>query len=118
MKALRWTEALSAAVLSAAWPLATLGSTPQAWDAYTQEVTAACVAASGLRGAHPAGDLVEFDDRIGITVLLIAGRYPQPHMHDARAHVLCLFDRRTRKASVADADHISRRTRPPPPVAQ
>jgi hypothetical protein len=119
MKSLRPTAVLLgvAAVLVLPAPRV-FASTPEAWDAYTQEVTAACEAASGLKGARPAGDLIEFDDRVGITVLLIAGRYPQPHMHNARARILCLFDRRSRQASVADAEHISRRTPPPPPVAQ
>jgi|HubBroStandDraft_1064217.scaffolds.fasta_scaffold02351_3 hypothetical protein len=89
-------------------------STPEAWAAHTQEVIAACVAASGLRKAHAAGDLVEFDDSVGFTAVLIAGRYPQPHMHDAAARVLCLFDKRSRRALVSGADAILRPQRVSP----
>jgi hypothetical protein len=101
------------ALALAPW-LASSASTPEAWGAYAREVTTACVAASGLRAAHPAGELVEFDDSVGLTALLVAGHYPQPHMHDSPARVLCLFDRRSRQASIADADHIDHRAGSPP----
>jgi hypothetical protein len=81
-------------------------STPQAWSAYDQEVLKACIAASSLRDARAAGERVDFDDRIGYSVLLIVGHYPQPHMNNRRGRELCLFDRRTRTASVSDADRL------------
>jgi len=49
---------------------------------------------------------VDFDDRIGYSALLIVGHYPQPHMHRQPGRELCLFDRRTRTASVSDADRL------------
>jgi hypothetical protein len=91
--------------LAAAWTCCA-ASTPEAWSAYDQEVLKACVAASSLRDARPAGTRVDFDDRIGYSALLIVGHYPQPHMRNQPGRELCLFDRRTRTASVSDADRL------------
>jgi hypothetical protein len=91
--------------LAAAWTCCA-ASTPDAWSAYDQEVLKACVAASSLREARPAGARVDFDDRIGYSALLIVGHYPQPHMNNQPGRELCLFDRRTRTASVSDADRL------------
>ena len=85
------------------------GSTPQAWSDYAQEVISACVAASALRSAQPAGERVDFDDRVGYSALLLAGHYPQPHMKHLPGRELCLFDKRTRTATVTEADGILRR---------
>jgi hypothetical protein len=85
------------------------GSTPEAWTAHEKEVVSACAAASNLREATPGGRLVEFDDRVGFTVVVIDGRYPQPHMKNKRGRVLCLFDKRTRTPFVSDADSMFRK---------
>jgi hypothetical protein len=95
--------------LAAAWTYAA-ASTPQAWSAYAEEVVKACVAASSLRDARPAGERVDFDDRVGYSALLIVGHYPQPHMNHQHGRELCLFDRRTRTATVSDADRLIVRT--------
>ena len=47
-----------------------------------------------------------FDDSTGITALLVTGRYPQPHMKNRSASVLCLFDRKKRRATVSPADQL------------
>jgi hypothetical protein len=85
------------------------GSTPEAWTAHEKEVVSACAAASNLRDATPGGRLVEFEDRVGFTAVVIDGRYPEPHMKNKRGRVLCLFDKRTRTPFVSDADSILRK---------
>ena len=85
-----------------------LASTPQAWSAYDAEVLKACVAASSLRNPHAAGQRVDFDDSIGYSALLLSGSYPQPHMKNQPGRELCLFDRRTRTAVIAEADGLVR----------
>jgi hypothetical protein len=85
---------------------AALASTPQAWKAYDAEVLKACLAASSLRNAHATGQRVDFDDAVGYSALLLAGSYPQPHMKNRSGRELCLFDRRTRTATVSEADAI------------
>jgi hypothetical protein len=83
---------------------AATASTPEAWSAYDKEVIAKCVAASHLRDAHPGGQRIDFDDRVGMSALFIVGHYPQPHMNNQRGRELCLFDKKTKTATVADAD--------------
>ncbi len=91
---------------------AVAGSTPDAWAAHEREVIAACAAASNLLDARPGGSLVEFDDRVGFSGLVIEGRYPQAHMKGRRGRVLCLFDKRTRTPFVSDADSFLRKRDP------
>lgn len=57
---------------------------------------------------------MDFDDRLGYSALLISGRYPQPQMHNKSARELCLFDRRTRKAFVSEADGLVTPKKYPP----
>ena len=90
----------------------TYASTPDAWAAYYQGVASSCVKASGLLNARPAGDPVDFEDRIGYTVMVIQGYYPQPLLKNQRGRVLCLFEKRSRKAYVSAADAIIRSSKP------
>jgi len=83
-------------------------ASPGAWAAHESAVVAACSAASALRESKPGGSPIEFDDRLGLTALVIEGRYPQAHMKNQRGQVLCLYDKRTRSASVADTDALLR----------
>jgi hypothetical protein len=82
-------------------------SSPAAWSAHDKEVAAACVKASGLKDAKPAGQPMAYDDSVGMTALLVAGRYPQPHMKNRPGRVLCLFDRKKREAVVTEADQVT-----------
>ncbi len=86
--------------------LRALAATPEAWAAHEQEVTAACIAASALRGARAAGQPIEFDDHSGTTALLLLGHHAAAHMEGRRARELCLFDKQSRKAAVAPADAL------------
>jgi hypothetical protein len=82
-------------------------SSPDAWSAHDKEVAAACVKASRLKNAKPAGQPMAYDDSVGMTALLVAGRYPQAHMKNRPGRVLCLFDRKKREAAVTEADQLS-----------
>ncbi|RYX96122.1 MAG: hypothetical protein EOO28_08785 [Comamonadaceae bacterium] len=86
---------------------ASFASSPAAWSAHDQEVAATCLKASGLKNARVAGAPMVFDDRTAKTVLVISGRYPQPHMKNRAGRELCLFDRKTREAFVTEADQIT-----------
>ena len=85
-------------------PLPVLASSSDAWAAHRQEVTKACIRASGLVEARLVGSVVNFDDSVGRSAALIAGRYPQAHMARASGLSLCLFDRRTHTAQATPAD--------------
>ena len=84
--------------------LCTEASSPEAWATHKAEVVAKCALASGLKNAKLVGELIEYDDRLGLTAALIAGVYPQQHMRNQTGRSLCVFDRRTRMAFAAPAD--------------
>jgi len=94
----------------AAAPLPASASSPQAWNAYGQQVVKACVAASGLRSPKPAGERVDLPGRNDAltSALLLEGTYPQPHMAGRRGLELCLYDARSRQARVAAADRFTK----------
>lgn len=79
-------------------------SSTETWATHKAEVVAKCSQASGLKNARLVGELIEYDDRLGLTAALIAGVYPQPHMRDQAGRSLCLFDKRTRMAFTVAAD--------------
>ena len=83
-----------------------LASSPFAWSAHDREVASACTRASGLNKAAVAGQPMVFDDSLGMTALVVTGRYPQPHMKNQPGRVLCLFDRKTRQAHTTPADPL------------
>ena len=90
-----------------------LATSPAAWSDHDKEVAATCVRASNLKNARPAGLPMVYDDRVGMTVLLLMGRYPQPHMKNQTGRELCLFDRKTREAAVTEADQLGIRAAAP-----
>ena|SRR5882672_2186361 len=90
----------------------TYATSPDAWAAYYKEVTSLCIKASGLRNARPAGDPVDFEDRVGYTAMVIRGDYPQPHMKNQHGRVLCLFEKRSRTPYISPADTIIRSRKP------
>ncbi|WP_448096852.1 hypothetical protein [Luteibacter yeojuensis] len=81
-------------------------STPGAWKDYDQRLTRACIAASGLRDAKPVGGPIRYDDRVPVTALVLAGRYPQKHMDHRPGRELCVWDRKAGKAYVSEADQL------------
>jgi len=100
------TSVLLAAIscLGSICPLPVLAASTDAWAAHRQEVTKACIRASGLVDARLVGSVISFDDSVGRSAALIAGRYPQAHMARAKGLSLCLFDRRSRTAQATPAD--------------
>jgi hypothetical protein len=96
-------------------------SSPRAWRAYDQEVRTACLRASGLRQPRVLGERVDVPvaDRTPdggtplISALLLEGRWPQPALRGQTGRELCLFEQRTRKATVADAENLAK-PRPKP----
>lgn len=81
-------------------------SSPAAWKDYDQRLTKACVAASGLKDAKPVGGPIQYDDRVPVTALVLAGRYPQKHMNNRPGRELCVWDRKAEKAYVSEADQL------------
>ena len=96
-------------------------SSPDAWRAYDAEVRRACQKASRLLQPRALGERIDVPvadvSSSGITMLisaiLIAGRYPYAPMRGQMGRELCLFEQRTRLATVAPADQLDRQ-RPQP----
>jgi len=106
-------QLLGLALMAAAMPAR--AASPQAWNAYGQQVQKACLAASVLRNPRPAGERVDLPgpgDALS-SALLLEGTYPQPHMAGRRGLELCLYDARSKQARVGDADRLSRASRQP-----
>jgi hypothetical protein len=95
---------LALLLLVAAGPA--LASSDQAWQAQERDMRERCLAASQLQHARIAGEPVLFDDRLGISALLLSGRYPQPHMQGQRGRELCLYQRSSGTAHIAEADRL------------
>jgi len=90
-------------------------SSPDAWRAYDQEVRTACLKASRLSQTRVLGGRVDVPVADPppaftpiISALLLEGRYPQPHMAGQKGRELCLFEQRTRRATVAEADNLDK----------
>ena len=79
-------------------------SSSQAWEKHNKEAIAKCRQASGLKDANPGGKIILFGDDVGYDGLLIKGRYPQAHMKNKVTQVLCLFNRKTRKAYIGEME--------------
>ena len=93
-------------------------SSPQAWANYGQEVQRACLAASRLRQPRPAGDRLDLPAPATasnatsglVSVLLLRGTYPQPHMAGRSGLELCIYDASRRQARIGDAVRLDRQT--------
>ncbi|MBX8610284.1 hypothetical protein OH708_04215 [Pseudomonas capsici] len=81
-------------------------ATPQAWNALDKAMLDSCLKASQLKDSKPVGSNALFDDRIGYSALLLQGRYPQKHMNNRKGTELCLYNRKSRQASVTEWDSI------------
>ncbi|MGA3798086.1 hypothetical protein ACPCYX_10015 [Pseudomonas fluorescens] len=81
-------------------------SSPDAWATYEKTVLASCIKASGLKDSKPVGNAAQFDDRVGYTALLLQGQYPQKHMKGAQGTELCLYNKKSKTAYVAEWDSI------------
>jgi hypothetical protein len=101
------------AALALIAPLAR-ASSPEAWKAYDREVRLACLAASGLKAPRVAGQRVDVPE-LSLSVLLLAGRYPQAHMAGRSGRELCIFTQEGRRAVVAGAEGLDQPLWPSPP---
>lgn len=84
----------------------THAATPEAWTEHKKAVLTSCMKASQLKQSRPASGLIEYSDQLGLTAVLLSGRYPQPHMKNQSGRELCLYDKKSRAAFVSEADSI------------
>jgi len=100
-------SAIAALVLAASAAPA-LASTNAAWAASNRAGKAACIAAANLARPSVSAPL-NFSDQIGRDAMLVRGMYKQRFMKHAWGTMLCLYDRRTHRAEVAEAKGWSAR---------
>lgn len=75
-----------------------LASSAQAWAELFARASKACIRASELSGAK-AGQPADFQDKV---LIMVDGRWPQPHMNNAPARFACLYDKRSRRAEARE----------------
>lgn len=78
--------AFAAGLMLAAGPAG--ASSPDAWAELFSKAQAACFKASGLKAPKTIGKPTDFSDRV---LVLVSGRWPQPHMKNAKATFACLY---------------------------
>lgn len=81
-------------------------SSTDAWKALDKAVVDSCVKASQLKSVKPAGK-AGFDDSVGYEALMLKGIYPQPHMKNQAGTELCLYSRKSKKATVTEWTDLS-----------
>ncbi len=77
-------------------------SSPAAMQAGIAEAARACRKASTLKNARINGAPVLFSDASGKTAMLVSGRWRPAHMKNARATMLCLYDRKGQAAETQE----------------
>jgi heat shock protein HslJ len=97
-KALTLAGAAAAAMLLAAPATA---STTDAWAKLDKASEAACLKAANLSGAI-VGPPIRYSDRTGVDARVVTGTWPQPHMKRAKAKMLCLYNRKTKRVEVQE----------------
>lgn len=90
---------LAAAVLLTA--AASFASTPDKWTKVDIASQNACLKAAGLNDAQ-AGPPIRFSDKVMIDARVVEGTWPQPHMKGAKARMLCLYNRKNKRAEVQE----------------
>lgn len=78
-------------------------SSPEAWAAYDRQVRAACLRASGLKTVRILGQRIDLST-LGLSTFLLEGVYPQPHMQRMQGRELCVYEQRSGRAEVTEAN--------------
>ena len=78
-----------------------IAATPAAYMKLDKASEAACLKAANL-GDATAGPPTRFSDRMLIDARIIDGTWPQPHMKGAKARMLCLYNRKTKRVEVQE----------------
>ncbi|MFG1463746.1 hypothetical protein V5F77_12680 [Xanthobacter sp. DSM 24535] len=74
-------------------------SSPDAWAELEAKARAACLTASALKQARVEGAPVVFAAHV---LVLVKGRWPQPHMKNQAATFACLYDNRAGTAEAQE----------------
>lgn len=94
----RFNQVLVMVLIAASGTGSAHASSSTAWHQFDASVTKACVAASKIRN-YRASTIVGFDDRVGMVAMLISDR-----TRGSSLSRLCLYDKRTKRAYVDEAE--------------
>ncbi|RDV07279.1 META domain-containing protein [Sphingorhabdus pulchriflava] len=86
-------------------------STSKSWMQVDKASRAACLKAASLNDAV-TGPPIRYSDRLLIDARVVTGTWPQPHMKGAKAKMLCLYHRRSKRVEVQELAY------PIPPAPQ
>ena len=78
-------------------------SSPEEWMEHDKLVRQVCLAKSNLKYTKVLGNPMMFPE-MGLSAVVMAGRYPQPHMKNQEGRELCLIDTMGSKVEVGTAD--------------
>ncbi len=95
-----WLSSWLVSIGLAPIPACAFASSPDAWTDHYKQVITECLGASQLANARPIGKMFVFSDKAG-TAVMIEGSVPTSKT-EGSVQVLCLFDRITKKAQVAE----------------
>jgi heat shock protein HslJ len=102
MDKLHWAIALAA--FSVAAPA--MAATPESYAKLDKATKAACIKAAGLNDAS-VGPSVRFSDRMLIDARIVEGTWPQTHMNGAKASMLCLYNRKSKRVEVQEMQSMA-----------
>ena len=88
-------------VIAATFAVSSHAATPASYVALDRQTSAACIAASGFKDAT-VGAPLRFSDRFLMDARTVTGTYPQAHMKGATGTMLCLYNRRTKRAETQE----------------
>lgn len=76
-------------------------ATPDSWAKLDAASEAACIKVANLSGAK-VGPPIRYSDKTMVDVRVVEGAWPQPHMKGAKARMLCLYNRKTKRVEVQE----------------
>jgi hypothetical protein len=88
-------------IASAYLPMQASAASTESWKDLDKAVVDSCMKASQLKEVRAVGK-AGFADQVGYEALMLRGRYPQPHMKNQPGAELCLYNRRSEKATVSE----------------
>ncbi|MFN3400852.1 MAG: hypothetical protein ACK4Z4_10990 [Ferrovibrio sp.] len=74
-------------------------STPEAWRELFAKAGRQCATASGLLDAAALAQPIDLGD---VVLVLVGGMWPQPHMKQAPAHLLCRYSKASGDTTVIE----------------
>lgn len=77
-------------------------SSDEAWKALDKNIQKSCLAISALQEKKVEGKRIDFSDDVGYSAVVISGSYKSKNSSPAPGKELCLYNRKTQSASLAE----------------